>query len=253
MELGALKLALLEMLVLVGSIARAFSGMGAAALIAPLVSFLLPPKDVIALSILVRALIDATFLLSERPLFEFAGAYASGAIGFALGLALYSLASQRLVGAVLSLGILALALLMLVGARWRVRRERELMSVAGFAGGFMSILTGVAGPQVALALINQGRNPVYVRRYTMTFVSFTDLLALISLPMIGGLRVEHLEVFALLAPGVLVGYWLGAQLLKRASERAKLLERIVLALIASSSLAASLRFLLPWGAPTNSL
>jgi len=216
------------------SVARAVSGFGHAAILAPVLSYFLHPKDVVAISNLTKFAVDVSFIVVEKPVLEKGETYAGSLVGVTIGALIFGIISQKALGVTVGVCILALALLFLRGLKFKVRRESLLLAFAGFTSGLMGILTSVSGPQIALALTNQGYPAYYVRKYVMTYMTVADAMVVSGLAFTGQIGTGHIALSVAILPAILLGYWTGRRALKRL--RPEALERLILAVVALSSL-----------------
>jgi len=144
-------------------------------------------------------------------------------LGAALGLPIGALLLGRLPDAVmkrvLGVVILALALLLLIGRRWRVRREHAatlgVATVAGVLGG----MSGVSGPPVVLLGLNQEWEAAAFRADLNAFFLWMSLCSAPLYALFGMLTWESAQLALWMAPGAIVGYGLGGWLQPRTSPR----------------------------------
>jgi hypothetical protein len=217
------------------------TGFGSAILLSPLFSNFLPPKDVVVLIILLESLINLVFAAKENVKFSLGETYAGAFIGIAAGIVLFGLISQKIAGLIIGISMGTLSLLMLAGVSFEVRSEKVLFLSAGLISGFMGVLTGVNGPQIVLALTNQGYNAGFVRIFIITYLIVIDSIILLAFVLSGYLKPDTLLIFLILAPFVLASYIIGKRIVwGMGSEK---LRKVILSVVFVSSIFLIFRFL----------
>ncbi|WP_245604046.1 TSUP family transporter [Geoglobus ahangari] len=237
-------LVLLFPLVFLAFNVRVVTGFGSAILLSPLLSNLLPPKDVVVLMILLESLINLNFLLRERLTLRLGEVYAGGFAGIMAGMALFGALSQRLIGLGIGAGMAALSALMMRGVRFEVRRERPLLFFSGLISGLMGVLTGVNGPQIVLALSNQGYDAKFIRSFIIAYLIIIDTLILLLFIALGYMSWEIVRIFAILSPAVFLAHLTGRRLLGRMDSHS--LRKAVLSVVLASSLVLVVRYSGVW-------
>ncbi len=192
---------------------RVVTGFGSAILLSPLLSNFFPPKEVVVLMILMESLINVVFFVKERVTFRLVEVYSGGLAGILLGIALFAVISQRLTGIAIGVGMAVISVLMLVGVRFRVRRERILLFFSGIVSGVMGVLTGVNGPQIVLALSNQGYSAESVRSFIIAYLMVIDTVILLAFVVFGYVGESVLRNFLIFSPSVVLAYFTGRRLL----------------------------------------
>ena len=220
---------------------RVVTGFGSAILLSPLFSNFLPPKDVVVLMILLESLINLVFVAKENIKFSLGEIYAGAFLGIAAGMVLFGLISQKIAGLIIGVSMGVLSLLMLAGVSFEVRSEKALFLSAGIISGFMGVLTGVNGPQIVLALANQGYSPGFVRIFIITYLIVIDSLILLAFVLLGYLKYDTLFLFLILAPFVVASYLIGKRIVwGMESEK---LRKAILSVVFISSISLIFRFL----------
>ena len=226
-------LALLLAVTFAASLARGFSGFGAALIFIPLASALLGPK--VAVPLLLVA--DGVMTVGMIP-----GAVRKAdrrdvltmAVGALVGVPAGTWLLTTLDPLVLRWGIVALASLMLAlllsGWRYRGRPKPPLTVLVGLISGFFSGAAQVGGPPVVAYWLGGTIPASTVRANIVFFFAVTSALGAIGYVW-GGLITLHILLLALLiAPVYGFGAWAGSRMFGLASDQT--FRRICLGMIA---------------------
>ena len=124
--------------------------------------------------------------------------------------------TKRVVGGV----TVGLALLLIVGLRWRLQREKPATFIIAVIAGVLGGASAMSGPPLVLLGLNQGWDP---RSFRADLIAFFTFLSLCSLPVnayLGLLTVDAATLAVTVVPGTALGYALGAWLHRRTSPEA---------------------------------
>ena len=204
---------LIGLLVFFGFTVRVVTGFGSALIVAPLLSLLMEPKDVVVFSILLECAIGVVFLAREPLTFTIKPIFIGGGAGVLAGIVLFRLVTQRLLGFTIGLAVLILSLIFLMNVTFRTEREGTLFAMLGFLSGSMGVLTGINGPQIVLGLVNQGYNSSFIRSCMITYLIVIDYLTLASFTLAGYLTMNVLKLLAWSLPFIICSYGAGTVLL----------------------------------------
>jgi uncharacterized membrane protein YfcA len=111
--------------------------------------------------------------------------------------------------------LLPLILLQASGRRWPIRNERAASVPLGGAVGLLYGMTTISGPPLALFWNNQGFAKEDFKVALAIVRSIESVIALISYAYLGLLTRESAGILPWIAPGVLIGFPLGHQLVTR--------------------------------------
>lgn len=229
----ATTLALLLAVTLAASLARGFSGFGAALIFIPLVSALLGPKVAVPLLLVTDGVMTAGMI--------------PGAIRKADRREVLTMATGALVGVpagawllttldplTLRWGIVALAVsmlaLLLSGWRYAGRPKPALTVLIGLISGFFSGAAQVGGPPVVAYWLGGTIPAATVRANIILYFAVTTLIGGIGY-LWGGLITAHILLLALIiAPVYGLGTWVGSHMFGLASDQT--FRRICLVMIA---------------------
>jgi uncharacterized membrane protein YfcA len=201
------------LLVFLGFTVRVITGFGSTMLIAPLLTFLLEPKQVVVFVILLESAIGVLFALKEQLTFTLKPMFLGGVLGILTGIFLFGIVTQRLVGLVIGVSVLIFSILFLMNVTFRTERERPLFAALGFLSGSMGVLTGINGPQIVLGLVNQGYDGNFVRRCMISYLLVVDLVTLASFCIAGYVAANLLLLLVFALPFLVLAYLAGAYIL----------------------------------------
>lgn len=214
-------LALLLAITLAASLARGFSGFGAALIFVPMASAVLGPKLAAPILLVTDAIMTAWMI---PPAFRRAerGQVAVMAAGAALGLPLGIWALTRLEPLTLRWAIAALvaAMLGLLASGWRYRGQpRGWLSMAvGLVSGLGSGAAQIGGPPVVAYWLGGAAQAAQVRANIVLFFAISTLMGGVGYLAGGLITGPSLALSALIAPVYGLGSWAGGRMFGLASE-----------------------------------
>jgi uncharacterized protein len=229
--------ALLTVITFTASLARGFSGFGAALIFVPMVSALLGPQVaapvlLVTDSVMTAVMVPAAVRTADRRdvLTMAVGAIVGVPSGIWL---LTTLDPQTLRWAITVVAALMLVLL-LSGWRYRGRPKAPLTVMVGAVSGLFSGAAQIGGPPVIAYWLGGTIPALVVRANIIFYFALTSLLSAIGY-LWGGLFTLHiLALAAIIAPVYGLGTWAGSQMFGLASEQT--FRRICLAMIAFATL-----------------
>ena len=136
-----------------------------------------------------------------------------------LGVWVLSISEPELMRRLISLFVLAFALLNATG--WRIRTTPNIATNL-FVGGLSGFLTGVSalgGPPIILYFLSLRYPKEVFRSSTLTFLILSSFFALIFYFVNDLITLRHLYIFLLATPIYLISMWCGTSIFKRVSER----------------------------------
>jgi len=206
-------LVFLALVILAASFVRGYSGFGFSAVLVAGLTLILPPAEVVPLSIgleVVASIGQARGIWADIDRRKLMVLLAAGLIGNPLGIWLL----VAIPGETLRLGLLcfiALAsILLIIMPQARTELSLALLAAGGFAAGIVNGATALSGLVLALIFTLAGLRPAVMRATLIAYFFVTDLFA-------GGLlattglfdRVTVLRIIAAL-PLLAIGIWLGS-------------------------------------------
>lgn len=229
----AATLALLLVVTLAASLARGFSGFGAALIFIPLASALLGPKVAVPLLLVTDGVIAAGMIpgavrkADRREVLTMAtGALVGVPTGTWL---LTSLDPLTLRWGIVVLAALMLALL-LSGWRYRGRPKPALTVLVGLISGFFSGAAQVGGPPVVAYWLGSTIPATTVRANIVFFFAVTSLIGAVGYVWGGLITTQTLLLALIIAPVYGFGTWAGSRMFGLASDQT--FRRICLSMIA---------------------
>jgi len=136
-----------------------------------------------------------------------------------LGVWVLNVSEPELMRRLISLFVLAFAILNATG--WQIRKTPNLVTHL-FVGGLSGFLTGVAalgGPPIILFFLSLRYPKEVFRSSTLTFLILSSFFALIFYFGNDLITLRHFYIFLLATPIYLISMWFGTSIFKRVSER----------------------------------
>lgn len=239
-------LALLLAVTLAASLARGFSGFGAALIFIPLASALLGPRAAVPLLLVTDGVMAAGMIpgairnASRREVLIMA-------LGALVGVPTGTWLLTSLDPLTLRWGIVGLAALMLVllvsGWRYLGRPKPTLTMLVGLISGFFSGAAQVGGPPVVAYWLGGVTPAATVRANIVYFFAITTAIGAIGYVWSGLITSRILLLALVIAPIYGFGTWAGSRMFGLASDQT--FRRICLGMIALATL-VSMPILDPW-------
>lgn len=226
-------LALLLAVTLAASLARGFSGFGAALIFIPLVSALLGPKVAVPL-LLVTDGVMAAGMIPNAVRKADRREVLTMALGALVGVPTGTWLLTALDPLTLRWGIVALAALMLAlllsGWRYTGRPKPPLTVLVGLISGFFSGAAQVGGPPVVAYWLGGTIPAATVRANIVFYFAITTVIGGVGYVLNGLITHQTLLLALLIAPIYGFGTWAGSRMFGLASDRT--FRRICLSMIA---------------------
>lgn len=239
-------LALLLAVTLAASLARGFSGFGAALIFIPLASALLGPKTAVPLLLVTDGVMAAGMVpgaLRRATRREVLTMAVGALVGVPAGTwLLTSLDPLTLRWGIVALSALMLALL-LSGWRYRGSPKPPLTVLVGVISGFFSGAAQVGGPPVVAYWLGSTIPAATVRANIVAFFAITSVLGAVGYVRNGLITHQTLLLALIIAPVYGLGTWSGSRMFGLASDQT--FRRICLTMIALATL-VSMPALDPW-------
>lgn len=218
---------------LAASLARGFSGFGAALIFVPLGSAILGPKVAVPLLLLADGIMTAAMIPAAARLADWRAALTM-ALGAFVGVPMGIWLLKSLDPLALRWGIFALAALMLglllSGWRYHGRPRAPLTALVGLLSGFCSGVAQIGGPPVVAYWLGGTVSATHVRANIILFFAMTSLFSASGYLWNGLFTLPILKLAVAIAPVYGSGAWLGSKMFGLASERT--FRRICLVMIA---------------------
>lgn len=217
------------------SLARGFSGFGAALIFVPLGSAILGPKVAVPLLLVADGIMTVGMIPAAAKVADWRAALTM-ALGAFVGVPTGIWVLKSLDPLILRWAIFALAALMLVlllsGWRYRGHPKAPLTALVGLLSGFCSGVAQIGGPPVVAYWLGGTVPATLVRANIILFFAMTSLFSATGYLWSGLFTVPILTLAAAIAPVYGSGAWLGSRMFGLASE--KTFRRICLVMIAGA-------------------
>lgn len=201
-------LLILALVVIVGALVQSLVGLGFGVVAAPVITLADPSLMPVVPLVLALVLPLVTLLSEPRDEIDWSGlvwALPARVPGTALGIALLAVVSERTLGVVVSLIVLA-AVAITVGTV-RIPITPVSLIGAGLASGISGTATSIGGPPIAV--LYQHRPPRQIRSTLAIYFVAGALLSLIGLGIAGLLGSREIVLGLALIPLLVLGTWLG--------------------------------------------
>ena len=233
-------LLVLVLTVVAGALVQALIGLGLGVVAAPVIT-LADPSLMPVVPLVLALLLPLVTLLSEpRDQIDWRGlawSLPTRIPGTALGVALLAVISERALGVVVA--VVVLAAVALTASTVRLPITPGTLMGAGFASGISGTATSIGGPPIAV--LYQHRPPREIRSTLAVYFIVGALLSLVGLAVAGEVEAHAVAVGAALVPCLVLGTWLGARVRARMADHH--VRPAVLALCATSALVLLVRSL----------
>jgi len=208
-------------MIVISGFTRGFSGFGSAMILAPGLSLLFNPQQVIATVILLE-ITAGVGLLPEaikntrwKEIFPLVlGAIAMVPVGAYFLAILDPLLIRRIMGGL----ILGFVMLLLSGKAQHSQTPVAITSVVGGLSGFLTGLAGIGGPPVVLYEMSGENAAANHRANLIVFFAFVQFITLLFYWAGGILTIGVFYLFAIFVPFFVLGLLLGRFCFKRVNE-----------------------------------
>lgn len=239
MEFTLYTIILINIIVLLGSLLQGLVGYGVGMFCAPLL-FLISPTLVPAPLILISTVITIIMMVRDRSHLQFdqvSWAMSGGFIGVILAGLILNIASKDQFELAFGVLILMGVFISILGFKPKVNKKTNI--IIGLISGFMGTITAVGGPP--MALLYQHGNIKNIKANLTAFFLFLNIVALITLTLIGQITFNTLIIVVLTFPGIVIGMYISTK--AHHIVKAHLIRGWILALSAITSVIAIVRSL----------
>ncbi len=238
---GAWPLPGLAAVCFVAGFTRGLTGFGAALVMAPAFSLMVGPRTSTALIVLIHSLTSLQGFRAwesrvawQKVLWLGLVAAAANAIGTVLLEQTEPTLLRRVAGA----AVVVLAVVFVIGVRWRQQGGVGATLLAGTASGVLTAIGGLGGPPAVYYFSGQYADSASVRANLLAFFTLLFGSACLLFAGRGELGMGEVGVALLLSPLFYIGGWLGEASFRRTSQRR--LDHVVGTVLALSGLLALL-------------
>ena len=240
-------LILAAFIVFVAAFVRAVSGFGYALVATPLLTFIIEPKSVVVINVILGGLTNVLVLFHMRrhvDLRRLAFICIGSILGVSLGAYLLSSLDASIIKLAIAVIVVPFSVLLLLGHSHQFNREALSCGVAGFLGGTFGASTSLSGPPVVLFLLNQG---LVKERFIGTLAAYFLFICVISIGAFASLdmvTIDLLTTVAILLPALGLGSYVGLKVLPKID--AALFKKIALSVVSAAALVIIVSILMGW-------
>lgn len=181
-ELSLFEFIFLTIIILIASFVRGFSGFGFSASSVSLLSFILPPKEIVPI-ILILEIVASFFMIPSiwnKINWRFVLYLLIGVIiGTPFGVSLLASLKPRIMHLIISITVLIFAILLLKGYTNKKLNHNFSKFIVGSVAGTVNGFGTLAGLPIALYLLIIAAEPAVIRASLAALFFFTDAYALI--------------------------------------------------------------------------
>ena len=220
------------------AVVQGATGFGFNILAVPLLVLFIDPKVVVPTIILQNVLLDCAVLAASWRFANFRRIWLlvlAGITGTPVGVILLRFVDPEPLRVVIGLAVMLSGAAMLLGVRRTLANENFASAVAGFVGGSMNGLVGMAGPPVILLMANQAVEPREFRANIVTYFTVITFFAVASLWAGGQVTHDAVVLSLALVPGTALGVLAGIRLHSRVPIELFLRASLVLVIVAGAS------------------
>jgi uncharacterized membrane protein YfcA len=201
---------------------RGFSGFGSALMLAPILSLAVGPRVAVPAIVLANLVPTVQMIPEAARVVAWRGVAPmgiAGAVGVPIGIGMLLAADQAFTRRFIAVGVIAFALIMLFGFRFKGRPSRAFGVVMGGIGGFLSGAGSIGGPPVILYLLS-GPDPAAINRAILVhYFTWSQIAALVLFAAAGSMTWLVAWIAVVLVLPQVFGTWAGSRLFRKSSER----------------------------------
>lgn len=206
--------------VVVSSAVQSATGFGFSIVAVPFLAILLGVRDGVVVNLVLSMTANAavTARVWENCSFPLVRTMAFGSIfGLVPGMLVLHNTDVRILKIAIAALITFVAVILLTGARFRLRQRRATSVATGVASGFLAGSVGLGGPPLTVYLAGLDLGKVRYRATMSTYFTVLNVVLVPAQVVVSGSF--HIVLWSLwLLPAVVVGAWLGERLFVRLGE-----------------------------------
>ena len=245
--LDPVEIAVSALVLIVAGFAIGAVGFGFGLLTTPILLLFLDPQTVVIAINGVAMVAFGLLLIETRDHVrygELVPTAVAGALGAPVGVYALSALSPSALRIGISVLVLAVTLLVVVKAEWRIPKPQITGPILGFGVAAMVIGLAIGGPLLVLYFIGRGMERQDVRASMAFFFTIVYCTAAVGYLAQGLFTAERLILIVAVVPGAIFGYWLSLRLTGRMSE--KVFRHSVVVVIAVTSTLVLVREILSY-------
>ncbi|WAJ69119.1 sulfite exporter TauE/SafE family protein [Catenovulum adriaticum] len=199
---------LVNVIVLLGSLIQGVVGYGIGMFCAPLL-FMINPEFVPGPMVLISTVMTVIMLIrdkSDLKVDQVSWTMLGGFFGVVIAGVILNMVSVKQFQIVFGSLILLAVIISIIGYSPKINKLTT--TLAGYLSGFMGTLTAVGGPPVAL--LYQNVKAAQLKANLAAFFLFLNIVIVSTLLWINKLSFEHLYLFIIAIPGLILGFYLSS-------------------------------------------
>ncbi len=211
---------LASVIILLAGFIHSTTGFGFALVATPLLLFVLEPKSVVIIVILLAGINSLILLFHyrhyvdiKRVLFLCIGS----ALGIPLGVYLLSSLNPSTIRLVIAILVIPFSISVLLGYSYRFKGNTIGCTVAGFIGGTLQASTSISGPPVVLFLLGQDMSKERFIGTLSAYFFFVNIVTVCTFSFMGMITADILEKVGILLPVLGLGFYIGTKALYKIS------------------------------------
>lgn len=232
-------------IVLVAGITQSATGFGFALVAVPLLLFVLDPKSVVALAIVLSFIMAVMRIIHLWKYIDYrrlAMICIGCAFGLPIGIYILSTVDPSVLKIVIAGVIIPFSIVLLLGFSYRFKRDNLGTGIAGFISGILTAGTSLGGPPVVLYFLSQDMDKkVFVGTVTANIL-IIGAVTMGAHACIGVLTLPLLRYAVIFVPVLILGFYIGNKILHAISATLfKKVSSLIILLSALSVIVITLR------------
>lgn len=199
--------------VMLASLLQALTGFGFALLATPLLTLVLPIREVVMLVLVTSTLVIAVMVCRNWRQGKFSRLYiilTASIVGMVPGIYALRVINDQVLKSIIGVVLIISALATAGSTPGSLRCRGMAKTAAGLLSGFLGITTGLNGPPVVLYMMSETRDKELVRANLACFFLTSNCAAVLLAYSSGLLHPGDIAVNVTVAiPAIVIGYWLG--------------------------------------------
>lgn len=203
-------------IILIASTVHAVTGFGYALVATPLLALTVDPHTAVVATTLSALAMTVTIAVRQRHHAEWKVAMIATAgivVGMPLGLWVYAVTSERVLTALIGVGVLGCTVMVWRGVK--VPGNVPVLVGAGLISGTLSTSTGTNGPPMVAAFQGMGYDPHKFRATLAAVFAGTSVLSLIGFAAAGQVNTQSIWIGLVGLPVVQLGWFAGNAVFSR--------------------------------------
>jgi uncharacterized membrane protein YfcA len=206
-------------IVFFAGIIQTITGFGFALVAAPLLTFVIAPKEAVVTVLFIGILMKGFLVYKtwhEGAFGRIFFVFAASVVGALPGAYVLRAVSDGTLKALIGLTLLAATAAMATSRPIVIRRHGLAKTLAGLLSGFFGATTSLNGPPLVLYMMNQGVDKTTIRADLARYFFIGNAATLGIAAFMGSVQADRLAVYAALAlPATIFSWWIGQRIFER--------------------------------------